>query len=412
MNLPRATLLLLLCALPATAGDWPQWLGPRRDASTTEKVAPWKGSLKELWRQPVGEGNSSPVVAAGRVYEHSRVRDKNVEEVIAYDASNGKELWRTGYDRAPLDFKYGNGPRATPAVAGGKVYTYGITGVLTCFDAATGKIVWQDDTWKDFAAPKLFFGAASSPLIEAGRLYIEIGAKGASVVAFDPAKGGVVWKSLDDPASYASPILTGEGPSRQLIAFTGKGVTSLNPSDGKLYWQFPLVDLLLESSTTPVRVGNRLLASSITYGSAALNLEMKDDKPAYTEAWTSPELTSYFSTPVGIDADHVFMVTGRLPLPGRPGEASLHCVDMKTGKKLWTKPKVGEYHASLLRTGDNKLLLLEEAGDLVLLDPDTKEYHELARAKVCGHTWAHAALANGRLYLRDDKDLICVELPE
>jgi outer membrane protein assembly factor BamB len=232
------------------------------------------------------------------------------------------------------------------------------------------------------------------------------------VVAFDAADGKVVWRCLDDKASYASPVLTGDGPARQLISFTGEGLASLDPADGKLYWQFPLVDRLFESSTTPVRVGDRLLASSITYGSAALNLETKDGKPAYAEAWKNPELTSYFSTPVGVDADHVFLVTGRLPLPGRPGEAALHCVDMNTGKKLWTRPKVGEYHASLLRTGDNKLLLLEEAGELVLLDPDVKQYHELARTKVCGHTWAHAAVANGKLYLRDDKDVICVELPK
>jgi outer membrane protein assembly factor BamB len=412
MNLQRATLLLLLCALPAAAGDWPQWLGPRRDASTTEKVPAWKGELKELWRQPVGEGNSSPVVVAGRLYVLARVGDKNVEEVIAYDAANGKELWRTPYDRAEFKSLYGNGPRATPAVAGGKVYTYGITGVLTCFDAAKGNIVWQDDTWKTFSAPKLFFGAASSPLVDGNRVYVEVGARGASVVAFDAADGKVVWKSLDDKASYASPVLTGEGPNRQLIAFTGEGLASLDPADGKLYWRYPLVDRLFESSTTPVRVGDRLLASSITYGSAALDLETKDGKPARADAWKNPELTSYFSTPVSVDADHLFMVTGRLPLPGRPGEASLHCVDMKTGKKLWTKPKVGEYHASLLRTGDNKLLLLEEAGELVLLDPDVNQYHELARTKVCGHTWAHAAVADGKLYLRDDKDVICVELPK
>jgi hypothetical protein len=106
------------------------------------------------------------------------------------------------------------------------------------------------------------------------------------------------------------------------------------------------------------------------------------------------------------------MVTSRLPLPGRASEATLHCVDMSNGKKLWSKSKVGEYHASLLRTGDNKILMLEEQGDLVLIDPNPKGYRELARAKVCGHTWAHAALANGRLYLRDDKDLICVALPQ
>jgi outer membrane protein assembly factor BamB len=412
MNPLRATLLLFLCVIPARAGDWPQWLGPRRNASTTEKVPVWTGSLKELWRQPVGEGNSSPVVVAGRVYVHDKVKDKSVEEVIAFDSASGKELWRAPYERAALDFKYGNGPRATPAVVAGKLYSYGITGVLTCFDAADGKIVWQVDTWKELAAPRLFFGAACSPLIDGGRVYLNVGGVGHSVVAFDAAKGSVVWKSLDDPASYASPILIGKGPSRQLIVFTGKGVASLDPGEGKLNWQFPLVDKLLESSTTPVKIGDRLLASSITYGSAVIRLDSNDGKPGFAEAWKNPELTSYFATPVAVDPEHVYMVTGRLPLPGRKADAALHCVDMETGKKLWTRAKVGEFHASLLRTGDKKLLLLEEAGELVLLDPDPKEYRELARAKVCGHTWAHAAVADGRLYLRDDKDLICVELPK
>ncbi len=412
MHLLRSMFLLLLCAAPTAAGDWPQWLGPRRDASSPETVPAWKGTLKELWRHPTGEGNSSPVVSAGRVFVHSKVRDANVEEVVAYDAVSGKELWRTSYDRAEFKSLYGNGPRATPSVAGGKVYTHGITGLLTCFDAATGKISWQVDTQKTFEAPKLLFGTACSPLVDAGRVYLDVGAKSASVVAFDAAKGDVVWKSLSDPASYSSPILTGDGASRQLIVLTGSGLTSLEPAEGKLNWQFPLKDALFESSTTPVRIGERILASSITYGSVALQLENKGGKPAVAEAWKSASLTPYFSTPVGVDTDHVYLVAGSNPLAFRQAEATLHCVDMKTGKSLWSKPKVGDYHASLLRTGDNKLLLLEEKGDLVLLDPDPKEYRELARSKVCGHTWAHAALANGRLYLRDDKDLICVELPK
>ncbi len=411
MKLPRATLLLLVWAAPAAAGDWPQWLGPKRDASTPEVVPAWKGPLKELWRQPAGEGNSSPVVAGGRVFVHARVKDKNVEEVAAFDVAGGKELWRTPYDRAALEFKYGNGPRATPAVVGGKVYTYGITGVLTCFNAVDGKVIWQVDTWKELGAPKLFFGAACSPLVDGGRVYLNVGGKGTSVVAFDAAKGSVVWKSLDDPASYSSPILTGDGAWRRLVVFTGYGLVGLDPTDGKLHWRFPLVDKLLESSTTPVRVGDRLLASSITYGSAALTLGTKDGDPDFALAWKNAELTSYFATPVGVGPGHVWMVTSRLPLPGRKSEATLHCVDMKAGKVLWSKPKVGEYHASLLRTGDNKLLMLEEAGDLVLVDPDPRAYRELARAKVCGHTWAHAAVADGRLFLRDDKDLVCVELP-
>jgi outer membrane protein assembly factor BamB len=411
MHPTRTLLLFLLSALPAPAGDWPQWLGPRRDASSTEVIPAWKGALKELWRHPTGEGNASPVVAGGRVFIHAKVKDANVEEVVAYDAVSGKELWRAPYDRAEFKSFYGNGPRATPSVVGGKLYTHGITGLLTCFDTATGKVTWQADTQKAFDAPKLLFGTACSPLVDGGRVYLDVGAKGAAIVAFDADKGDVAWKSMDDPASYSSPILTGEGADRQLIVLTGSGLASLDPAGGKKHWEFPLKDLLFESSTTPVRLGDLVLASSITYGSVALRLETKDGKPAYTQSWKSTTLTPYFSTPVGIGTDQVYVVTGSNPLARNPS-ATLHCVDVKTGKPLWSRPKVGAYHASLLRTGDNKLLMLEEQGDLVLLDPDPKEYRELARAKVCGHTWAHAALANGRLYVRDDKDLICVELPK
>jgi outer membrane protein assembly factor BamB len=407
------TLLLCVCTLTASAGDWPQWLGPHRDGSTAEIVAPWKGKLEVVWQHPIGEGNSSPVVAEGRVFFHAKVKDKNEEEVIAYDAKSGKELWRTTYPRAEFQSLYGNGPRGTPAVVDGKVYTFGITGVLTCFEAASGKIIWQVDTLKDFNAPKLFFGVAGSPLVEGDKVLVNVGAPGASIVAFDRNTGKVVWKTRDDKASYSSPIAFGEGKTRQAIFLTARGLVSLNPADGSTWWEFPLVDRLLESSTTPVRAGDMLVGSSITYGSAGLHLETKDTKPAYQQEWTNKDLTCYFSTPVAVGKDQLYMVTGKLPnplAPRTPPAATLHCVEAKTGKILWSRPKVGEYHASLLRTGDDKLLMLEEFGDLVLLQPDAKEYKELARTKVCGKTWAHPALANGLLYLRDEKDVLCVRL--
>ena len=409
MHWLRSSLAVLACAFPASAADWPQWLGPNRDGSSPDVVAPWKGKPKVLWRQPVGEGNSSPVVTGGRVFVHARVKDKDAEDVTAFDASTGKELWRTAYDRPAFLSLYGNGPRATPAVSVGKVYSFGITGILTCLDAASGKQIWQVDTSKKFSPPRLAFGAACSPVAEGGRVLVNVGAKGASVVAFDQDTGKVGWKALDDPASYSSPIVFGEGTGRQAVFFTGRGIASLNPSDGTRYWEFPLVDKLLESSTTPVRVGGRLLASSITYGSVALDLQNKDGKPAYKEAWKNTGLTSYFSTPVAADGDHVLLVTGSNPLAFQKARATLHCVDMRSGKTTWSKPDVGEYHAALLRTGDGKVLLLEEAGDLVLLDPHPNEYRELARSRVCGHVWAHPALSDGKLYLRDDHDVICVE---
>lgn len=406
--MPRlpVTLLLLVCTAPASAGDWPQWLGPRRDASTSEKVAPWKDKLEVVWRQPVGEGNSSPVVADGRVFIHAKIADKNEEEVVAYDARTGKELWRTPYPRAEFQSEYGNGPRGTPTVVDGKVYTFGITGVLTCFAADTGKIAWQVDTIKDFNTPKMTFGMAGSPLVEGDKVLVNIGAKGASIVAFDRHNGKVVWKVRDDGASYSSPIALGEGKNRQVVFLTAKGVVSLNPADGSTYWEYPLVDLLFESSTTPILAGDILLASSITFGSAGLRLDRKDDKPSFKEEWKNKVLTSYFSTPVPVGKEHIYIVTGNLLTQ----TATLHCIEAKTGRIQWSRRKVGTYHASLMRTGDDKLLLLEEAGNLVLMEPSPKEYKELARAKVCGKTWAHPALADGLLYLRDDKDVLCVQL--
>jgi outer membrane protein assembly factor BamB len=408
----RSLLTLLLCAALAPAGDWPQWLGPTRDGVSAEKVAPWKDGPKAVWRQPAGEGNSSPVVANGKVFLHAKVKDQNEEEVIAYDARTGKELWRYKYPRAAFKSFYGNGPRATPAVADGRVYTFGLTGVLTCLDADTGKQLWQTDTLKQFSAKNLFFGASCSPLVEGKHVLVNVGGKGASVVAFEKDTGAVAWKSQDDGASYSSPIAFGQGVRRQIVFLTREGVIALSPTDGSLFWRYPLKDKLLESSTTPVRAGDVLLASSITFGSVGLRLETKDGKPAAEEAWKQPELTCYFSTPVPVGKEHIYLVTGTNPLsiPKKKSEATLRCIEAGTGKEFWNKPAVGQYHASLLRTGDGKLLMLDDRGNLILLDPDPKAYRELARSRVSGETWAHPALADGRLYVRDNKELICLQL--
>jgi outer membrane protein assembly factor BamB len=408
-------LSLLACivtAAPAAAEDWPQWLGPRRDNSSTEKVAPWKEAPKVLWRKPAGEGNSSPVVTGGRVFIHAKVKDQDREEVVAFDAKSGEELWRKAYPRAAFKSLYGSGPRATPAVVDGKLYTFGITGVLTCFEADGGKQLWQVDTLKEFKVEKnLIFGMACSPLVDGPRVLVNVGGKGASVVAFDRAKGETVWKSMDDRASYSSPIIFGEGAGRQAIFLTGANLASLNPADGSVFWRFPLQDKLLESSTTPIRAGDYLLASSITYGSVGLRLEMKDGKPAVKKEWKNDALTSYFSTPVAAGKGLVYLITGSNPLAFRKAEADLHCIEAATGKDLWKKAKIGKYHASLMRTGDGRLLLLTDGGDLALLDPDPTGYKELARSKVSGpDTWAHPALSDGRLYIRDMAELICLQM--
>jgi outer membrane protein assembly factor BamB len=284
----RSLVAVLICSVAAVGGDWPQWLGPHRDGGSPEKVAPWKSAPKVLWRKPMGEGNSSPVVADGRVFVHAKVPDKYLEEVVAFDAKSGKELWRKRYERGKFSSLFGNGPRATPALASGRVYTFGITGRLACFEADSGKEVWQVDTLKKFKAKNLFFGMSCSPLVEGKHVLVNVGAKGASIVAFNKDTGETAWKNLDDKASYSSPIAFGKGKERHVVFLTGDGVVSLAPADGTLFWRFPLKDKLFESSTTPVRSGDLLLASSITYGSVGLRLKTKDGKPAVAKVWKKP----------------------------------------------------------------------------------------------------------------------------
>jgi outer membrane protein assembly factor BamB len=413
-------MLFLAAATPLRAADWPQWLGPRRDGSSEEIIAPWKKAPEIIWQQPVGEGHSAPVVANRKVYVFSKIADKDEEQVEAFDSFTSKPLWKQTCKRGPFKGLFGNGPRGTPTVHEGKIYTFGITGVLTCLDANDGKRLWEVDTLKQYNAANLFFGASCSPLIDGTNVVVNVGGKGASIVAFDKDTGKEVWKSLDDKASYASPITIGKGEKRRLVFLTAKGLVALRPDNGQPAWQYPFADTLAESSTTPVFipgapvlvdgqvvVSDILIGSSITLGTVALKI--KDDTA--TKLWLNPDLTSYFSTPVALRRPYdLYMVTGTKP-PALKTQAMLHNVSLDTGKWNWRRTdKVGSYHASLLRTGDDRLLLLEETGDLVLIDPSIDFYVPVARAKICGNTWAHPALANGRLYVRDNKELICVEL--
>jgi outer membrane protein assembly factor BamB len=424
MNWLRASCLLVLLAATAVAADWPQWLGPHRDGESPEKIKPWKDDLKVVWRKKVGPGHSSPVVAGGKVFLHTRGKNKPLpdsdkeqeyEEVTAYDALTGKKEWNTSYPRAHFASLFGTGPQATPAVAGGKVFTYGANGILACFDAAKGGLLWQVDTWKDFDVgnakgdrqPR--FGVAGSPLLDGKNVIVNVGGKDASVVAFSRVRGKVAWKSLDDKTSYSSGIESGKGKERQLIFLTQKELCGLAPADGKKLWGFPFVDKLDENATTPVLAGDLILASSIKSGMAAVKVEKKDGKLTASQVWKNPKLTCYFSTPVLVGKKHAYVVTGTISIfPS----STLHCVEVESGNILWSKPKVGRWHAALLKTGDDKLLMLNDYGDLILFDPDAKGYKELARAKVSkSQIWAHPALADGKLYFRDDKELVCLQMP-
>jgi len=404
-------LFVLVLAASARGEDWPQFLGPRRDGTSKETIAPWKEAPKVLWRANVGEGHSSPVVANGLVFLHARDAGDNAERLSIYDAVKGNLLASASHPRADFKSPFGAGPRATPTIVGDRVYTYGVTGRLTAYQVIRGdkvelKELFSKELLAEFKAKNLTFGVSASPLVEGDAVIVLVGGSGHGIVAFNRNTGDVMWKALDDPASYSSPVVLGEGEKRQIVALTQKGLAGLAPKDGAVLWQHPFQDRLNESSTSPVMAGDLLIGSSVTLGSVALKPGESDGKPAAEPAWMRKELNCYFSTPVPA-GKHLYLVSGVLAL--RPS-ITLRCVEIATGKTLWSKPTVGKYHAALTRTADDKLLMLDDGGSLTLIQPDGKEYKELARSKVCGETWAHPALADGKIYLRDAKELICLEL--
>ncbi len=403
-----ASLLTLTLTLSLSAADWPQFLGPNRDNSTSEPVAAWKGDLKPIWTKPVGESHSSPVVVGGVVYAFYQPKGKNADALAAFDAKTGERKWEKSYDRTEFKPLFGNGPRGTPSVSGGKVFTYGGTGIAACWDAKTGAIDWKVDTLKEFGAKNLFFGVSTSPLVVGETVVLMVGGKGAGMVALEAKTGKTAWQATDEPASYASPVQAG----KQLVVLTGANLLGLSVKGEKL-WSVPFegkVGNLIESSATPLVVGDMVIGSTITGGAIGLKVTEKDGKYATEKAWFNKALNCYFSTPLVV-GEHLYMINGGASFTNP--QIVLRCVELKTGKVLWEKKDVGKYHAAVLRCGSagkEQLLMLDDTGFLTLFEANAKEFKELARSKVCGNTWAHPALLDGKLYLRDEKDLMCFEL--
>jgi outer membrane protein assembly factor BamB len=343
------------------------------------------------------------------VFVHARVNGKDREELIALDPKTGKVLWRTRYDRGPYNSALNTGPQATPAVVGDRVYTYGITGFLTCFAADSGKQIWQVDAFKKLKATLPQFGVCCSPLVVGNKVIVAVGGKGSSVVAFETETGEVAWQALDEPAGTSSPVLhvAGGAPGRlpEVAFMTTLRVVGLNPLDGAVKWEFALPFQPGGTAPTPLVLGDRIVTSTMTNGTTAVRVTAGEQVTA-EKLWQAKELSGYFSSGVA-SKDRLFLVTNALkPVP----RADLACVDAATGKELWKKEGIGYFHFGLIRTGNGKLLSLNDGGTLRLIDATAGEYKELCSAKVCDGTLVTPALAGGRLYARDSEQVVCVEL--
>jgi outer membrane protein assembly factor BamB len=395
--------LCLAAVLTAGAGaDWPQFLGPARNGVSTETglLETWtRKGPPVLWEKAVGEGYSGPVVAGDRLILFHRVGAEEVVECL--DAATGTGRWKYAYATDYSDMLgKGDGPRSTPLVAGGHVYTLGPNGQLLCLSLEAGKKVWARALHEDYRVRKGFFGVGTSPLLEGDQVLVNVGGKGgAGIVAFHKDTGKEVWKATEHDASYASPVAATIDGVRHALFFTREGLVSLDPAGGAVRfskrWRSP-IDASVNAAS-PVVAGD-LIFLTACYRTGAVLLRAR--KEHVDEVWKSDEVLScHFGTPVYRDG-FLYGFDGR-----QEEGARLRCVEAKTGKVCWTRERFG---CGSMVSAEGNLIILSEDGDLVLVEANSESYREKARAPVLTRPCrAQIALSAGRLYARDGKRLLC-----
>jgi outer membrane protein assembly factor BamB len=399
-----AIALVALLTLTAQADQWQQWRGPTRDgvvpAANVPSAWPAKPALK--WKQSVGEGYSSPIIDASRVFLHSR---QDPEEVVtAFDLASGKEVWRATYrsafERNPYAKHMAKGPFSTPLAAGGRLFTLGGTAVLSSFDAATGALKWRKDFSKEIDTSKLFTGTATSPIIVDGLLIVLIGDDGgAAVRAFDPATGKEKWTLPVRISAYATPIVvapSGTG-SRHLVTMTGDAFIGFDIASGKLLWSVPFTDEWNENIVTPVLAGDVLVISGARKGTFGYRLERAGGTWTPKQIWHNTDLPMHMSTPVA-DGPMLYGFSNK-----RKGQ--IFCLDARTGRAKWTTEGRGGFNASLLSVGPN-LIVLTIDGEMIVIRRTPEKYDEVRRYTLSSsQTWAHPVILKDAIVVRDADSL-------
>ena len=391
----------------AEAADWPQWRGPARDGVADASGLPtkWPAQLKPAWRKKVGEGHSSPVVRSGRVYLLSRQGGHEV--VRGFELESGRELWRGDY-KAEYKIQsvardHGRGPKATPVIAGQRLVTFGISGILSCWESATGRRVWSRDFAGQHRETVPLYGHAASPIVVDGKVIVHVGGHDdGALTALDVASGKIAWRWAGDGPAYASPVLLTVDGKRQLVAQSQKFHLGVDPASGEVLWRVPFTTQFDQNSVTPLVAGGRVILAGYDQPTVALKVTARGGRLRTDRKWKNRGIAMYMSSPV-VAGGRLFGMTHR-----RRGQ--LFCADPANGKVAWaTQGRLAE-NAVLIVAGD-VLLVQTSGGELLVVAADRTRYRELARYRLSeSATWAHPALVGSRLLVKDRDHLLVFDL--
>lgn len=402
-NAHRSIGLMVICVILLGVGfvaaeDWPQWRGANRDGKVTGFKAPkvWPQALTQKWKVSVGSGDGTPALVGDKLYVFTRQGDEEV--TLCLSAADGKEVWKDKYAAQAIGgpaARQHAGPRSSPAVADGKVVTLGVGGVVSCLDAAKGKLLWRKDPFPK-VVPRFF--TSMSPMIVDGMAIAHVGGSGkGAIIAFDLASGEEKWRWAGEGPEYASPALLTVAGTKQIVTLTDKSVVGVNAADGKLLWKVPFAPARRAyNAATPIVDGQTVIITGAGRGTKALKIEKTDDGFAAKELWANAEIATQYNSPVLVDG----------LLFGFSDRGNLFCINAKDGKTAWKDATSrGRGFASIVGAG-SVMLALSNNSELIAFKPDAKEYAQLAAIKVADTaTYAYPVVAGNRVFVKDKDSL-------
>ena len=390
-------LSIILTSGTICAQDWPQWRGINRDSKVTGAKLPdtWPAELKQEWKIQVGLGDATPILKGDKIYLNTRQGEQEV--ILCIDAATGKEIWKDQYSSIAASGPAGShpGPRSTPSVADNKVVTFGVSGILSCVDAASGKLLWRRDNPGNIV-PQFFTGM--SPLIVDNTCIVHTGTKDTGeVLALDLATGNEKWKWAGDGPSYSSPSIMTIAGKKHLIVQTEKNLISLNLADGKLVWQVATpVQQRYYSCVSPYIDGQTIYLTGQGTGMKAIKVEMNGTGYVPKELWSNNEVGAKWNTPILKDGF----------LYGFTDQKRIYCLNSTTGKTAWIDNAVNSDFATIVDCG-SVILGLSATSNLIAFKPVPEAYSEIKKYKVSDTpVYSYPVVAGNRIYIKDAENLI------